>query len=138
MSRTFKFKLTGILALVLSISLALGILVSCVVVTQEPAQDDETEHRWPSPPDGSFVSVSVGWIHACGVRPDGSVVCWGYDGHGEASPAAGTFASVSAGTHHTCGVRMDGWVSCWGYGGHGQSRPPTGTFASVSEGGTHT
>ncbi len=128
MSSTFELKSIGVWVRVLSIALALGLLVSCVVPIQELIQDDESEHVWSSPPDGSFESVSVGWIHACGVRPDGSVVCWGYDGHGEASPAAGTFASVSAGTHHTCGVRRDGWISCWGYGGHGQSRPPTGTL----------
>ena len=135
MSRTFELKSIGVLVRIVSTALAFGLLVSCVAVTID--QDDETEHRWSSPPDGSFVSVSVGWIHACGVRTDGSVfagVRWAWRGQS----GGRHFASVSAGTHHTCGVRKDGWVSCWGYGGHGQSRPPTSTFASVSAGGPHT
>ena len=167
MSRTIESKPIRILVLLSSTTLALGILVSCVVLPQEPFQtgysvdcdtlatqpervdcwrrwyqsqgegqstdqDDETEHGEASLPTNTFASVSVGWIHACGVRTDGSVVCWGYDGHGEASPPSGTFSSVSAGTHHTCGVRTDGSVDCWGYDGHGQSSPPSGNLASVS------
>jgi len=31
----------------------------------------------PAPPPGAFTQISVGWIHVCGLRPDGSVVCWG-------------------------------------------------------------
>ena len=30
-----------------------------------------------TPPAGSFVSVSAGQDHTCGVRSDGSVACWG-------------------------------------------------------------
>ena len=30
------------------------------------------------PPEGAFISVSVGNTHSCGVRTDGSVACWGY------------------------------------------------------------
>ena len=36
-------------------------------------------------PSGSFTAVSAGHLHSCGVRTDGSVVCWG-DGSGRATP----------------------------------------------------
>ena len=65
-------------------------------------------------PAGEFISVSAGEHHTCGVRPDGSVACWGNDAYGKATPPKGEFSSVSAGRHHTCGVRTDGSVACWG------------------------
>ena len=73
-----------------------------------------------TPPDSRFISVSAGEFHTCGVRKDGSVVCWGDDQFGQASPAQGEFTSVSAGGGggggggHTCGVKTDGSVACWG------------------------
>ena len=70
-----------------------------------------------TPPEGEFASVSSGRGHICGVRADGSVICWGNDrGDGQATPPEGEFASVNAGGRHNCGVRMDGYgsLACWG------------------------
>ena len=53
-------------------------------------------------PAGSFVSVSAGWGHSCGVRADGSVACWGRDRSGQSSPPEGV-AHVRD---------RDGWVCC--------------------------
>ena len=53
----------------------------------------------------SFVSVSAGGLHTCGLKVDGSVVCWGDDSVGQSTPAAGVFNSVSAGLSHSCGVK---------------------------------
>ena len=85
-----------------------------------------------------FTSVSAGWLHTCGVMVDGSVVCWGYDGFGQATPPEGEFASVSAGDDHTCGVRTDGSVACWGDNEYGQATPSNGQFVSVSAEYAHT
>ena len=90
------------------------------------------------PTAGSFVSVSAGWSHTCGVRRDGSVACWGEDEHGQAAPLAGSFVSVSAGQWHTCGLRSDGSVACWGRDDDGQATPPAGSFDSVRAGQWHT
>ena len=90
------------------------------------------------PTAGSFVSVSAGYEHTCGVRSDGSVACWGYNGNGQATPPADSFDSVSGGGDHTCGVRSDGSVACWGLNSDGQATPPAGSFVSVSSGGFHT
>ena len=53
--------------------------------------------------------------HACAVRDDGAVVCWGLDHLGQASPPPGEFTSVSVGNNVSCGVRAGGEIECWGY-----------------------
>ena len=90
------------------------------------------------PTAGSFVSVSAGGGHTCGVRSDGSVACWGVNGFGAATPPVGSFDSVSAGGNHTCGVRSNGSVACWGLNSDGQATPPAGSFDFVSAGDSHT
>ena len=107
----------------------------------EPVQDiwecpdDERSGIWP--PEATFISVSVGTEHACGVRTTGEVGCWGLDNLGQSSPPPGRFRSVSAMANHNCGVRGEGAVECWGHDTHGQTHPPEGTFRSVSAGGAH-
>ena len=91
-----------------------------------------------TPPDGSFDSVSIGYMHTCGLKTDGSVACWGSNEFGQARRPTGIFKSISAGTWHNCGVKSNGSVACWGYNGEGQARPPGGSFSSVSAGGRHT
>jgi len=85
-----------------------------------------------------FRSVSPGGRHACGVRTDHTVSCWGRKGEGQATPPTGRFLSVSAGRYHTCGVNSKGAIACWGSNYYGQSTPPAGTFAFISAGGEHT
>ena len=90
------------------------------------------------PTASSFVSVSAGGYHTCGVRSNGSVACWGSNADGRATPPAGSFLSVSARHNHTCGLRSDGSVACWGDDFAGEATPPAGSFASVSAGWYHT
>ena len=74
--------------------------------------------------------------YSCGVRINGSVVCWGsytYD-YGRATPPDGEFVTVSTGSYHTCGVRLDGSVACWGDDSLGKATPPEGEFVTVSAG----
>ena len=85
-----------------------------------------------------LASVSAGREHSCGVKPDGSVICWGRNHQGQAAAPAGTFTSVSAGWEHTCGVRTDGSVACWGAIANGKANPPPGSFKAVSAGHEHT
>ncbi len=86
----------------------------------------DNPHGQASPPDGQFLSISIGAHHACGVSEDGSVACWGgedtYIGGGRDAvmPPGGTFRSVSVGgrpnngTHYSCGIGTDGSPVCWG------------------------
>jgi uncharacterized repeat protein (TIGR02543 family) len=84
------------------------------------------------------VSLDSGEYHTCGVRSDGTVVCWGYNDSGQATPPADRFTQVSAGRSHTCGLKSDGTVVCWGDNYSGQATPPASRFTQVSAGGAYT
>ena len=84
-----------------------------------------------------YLMVSAGWSYSCGLRSDGSVVCWGRDNVGQASAPGGSFTQVSAGGEHSCGLRSDGSVVCWGRDNVGQASAPGGSFTQVSAGGGH-
>jgi alpha-tubulin suppressor-like RCC1 family protein len=81
----------------------------------------------------TFVTVSTGFWHTCGVTTAGAAYCWGGDyvdgllGDGTYAGSSGTnyrtpvpvagglaFAAVSAGVYHTCGVTTSGAAYCWG------------------------
>lgn len=86
-----------------------------------------------------MTQVSAGRFHTCGIKMDGTAVCWGFNGYGQSSPPpGGTFKQVSAGGAHTCGIRTDDSLVCWGSDYHGQASPPAGTFKQVSAGYLHT
>src|SRR5690606_11157062 len=87
-----------------------------------------------------YLQMSVGQVHACALRPDGSIVCWGEGLNGQtAAPPGPWFAQVSAGFHHSCALYRTGQVTCWGeWVGNGQRftfgqsfAPPD--FASYTE-----
>ena len=70
-----------------------------------------------SPPSGTtFLSVSVGAYHSCGIRDtDFGVTCWGSNSFGETSlPSGVQYMQVSAGLYQTCAVAFDGSVHCSG------------------------
>jgi hypothetical protein len=97
-------------------------------------------------PPGPFKAVSVGEDHACGIRPDGSLVCWGNDVAGETAAPAGTFIAVSVGKSSSggyppcgicqgdfsCALRTNGTVTCWGNNDYQQTSAPTGTFLQIA------
>lgn len=71
--------------------------------------------------------------HACAVKTNGSVSCWGYNSSGQLGNGGTTntnvpvsvaggylFRQVSTGSSQTCGVTTDGAVSCWGANSYGQ------------------
>ncbi len=76
--------------------------------------------------------LSAGSEHTCGLKPDGSVHCWGANSSGQAQDQAGPFSQVSAGDAHTCGLRLDGSVDCWGSSAWVEDQP--GPFTQVSVG----
>ena len=111
-------------------------------------------------PSGAFLSVDSNVDRACGLRANGSVVCWGewtYEAYSareypdgtwinrEAKPPGGKFAKVAIGTGHgasrACGIRTNGTLVCWGDWGYWggttgdewtQVEPPSGTFVDVT------
>ncbi len=92
-------------------------------------------------PGGEFAAISSGYRHSCGLRPTGTVECWGDDQFGPFLAPAGQFAAVSAGASYSCGLRPAGTIECWGHqDGKGNPIPandvrlraPPGQFVSLS------
>ncbi|AKT39591.1 RCC1 domain-containing protein [Chondromyces crocatus] len=92
---------------------------------------------------GTATDLSLGAHHACVIRSDGQVKCWGHalhnqlglsdgknrgdlpGGMGDALPSvqlgSGRHATaISASSSHTCAVLDDGQLKCWGTGFEGQ------------------
>ena len=90
--------------------------------------DDSDIYPWDRDEDG--IDEGCGWLvsaggnHNCGVKTDGSIVCWGKNDDGQCDPPDGSFQPVSAGGEHTCGVKTDGSVACWGLNDDGQCDVP--------------
>jgi alpha-tubulin suppressor-like RCC1 family protein len=90
----------------------------------------------------SFLQVSAGLDHACGVTTDNRVYCWGYAQWGQlgngafggpeecnthpcssrplAVKGALRFRQVSAGYEHTCAITTEDRAYCWGRNENGQ------------------
>lgn len=90
----------------------------------------------PEPPAATrFSAVDAGGAHACGLRTDGTVSCWGDNSHGQTRAPDEEFSAVSAGLTHSCGLRTDGTITCWGGNQNLQSDAIDGQFTAVSAGG---
>jgi alpha-tubulin suppressor-like RCC1 family protein len=95
--------------------------------------------------DLHFVAVSAGGYHTCGLTGDGSIYCWGFDGHGELGDGPGLdrvstptlaqssarYVEVSAGQFHTCARTDEGDVYCWGRNDGGALGDGTSTNRGV-------
>ena len=96
-----------------------------------------------SPDPNAFTTVSAGGHHACGLRANGTVICWGNNYFSQRIAPEGPYSAISAGTFHTCGLRTDGTIECWGANTDheenfaGQADAPGGTFTAVTAGGEH-
>lgn len=95
----------------------------------------ETESHTPVAVAGglTFVSVTAGYWHACGVTSGGGAYCWGQNQYGALGDGSTTdrsvplavaggvsFTSLTGGGNHTCGLTSGGAAYCWGYNFLGQ------------------
>ena len=79
----------------------------------DPSVQPEDDNDSIKPPDGQFLAVAVGDEgHACGVRANGTIACWGNEAKTEHAPTEGGFIDVEAGWR-TCALRDDDSVICW-------------------------
>jgi formylglycine-generating enzyme len=105
--------------------------------------DDGTLTCWsagseqaPTPPAGAFTALSVRGPHACGIKIDQSIVCWG---RFPLLPPAGNFKSIAVGEgRHGCGIKSDGSTACWTIEGVVPLTPPGNVlFTEIATGGEH-
>jgi hypothetical protein len=88
--------------------------------------------------DEQVTHLAAGGAHACGIRRDGTVTCWGANHERQASAAAEAivrrpstrpgvgFVEVATGLDHTCVLTTDGRVACAGNGDTGALGTGTG------------
>lgn len=119
-----------------------------------------------SPPTLSFVSITAGQDHTCGLTASGDAYCWGSNSNGQLGAGdpdnarhetpllvsgGHRFRDISAGFLHTCALDAAWQAYCWGSNEYGQlgvgsrtgSFVPLAvsgglTFQSLSSGATHT
>jgi hypothetical protein len=119
-------------------------------VTLWEAYTEETVNRWylldkgpvvnsgtlPEIKPTVFSQVSAGEEHACAIKADGRLDCWGNNDSGQLDHPAGTFLQVSAGFSNTCGIRGDHSIACWGNNHDNlvSNRPSGNNFTQVSVG----
>ncbi len=79
------------------------------------------------PPVGQWQAVAAD-RHACGVRSDGELRCWGVEEGEDAVDLRvappGRYTAVDVGPRHACAVTTEGGVRCWGKGDNGELAPP--------------
>jgi hypothetical protein len=67
-----------------------------------------------TPPTGPFERISASSNHACGLRSDGSVACFGEDAVARLEAPAGTWTDIVSYSNATCLRSDDGQSACWG------------------------
>ena len=93
---------------------------------------------WGAPSIAPFKGVAVGGAHACGLRVDGSIACWGSNNHNQTDVPNGEYTAVAAGSGgHSCGLRTDGTITCWGNSGYRAADPPDGEYTALAAGWQH-
>lgn len=68
------------------------------------------------PNNYNFASVAVGNCHACAVRSNGTMYCWGLSANRRTRPPLPNtnWAAVSISGDNTCGLRSGGQIQCFG------------------------
>jgi len=90
-------------------------------------------------PQFTFIQVSAGYKHVCGVRSNGQIECWGSAINiwpaSEQAPS-GIALEVASGNEFSCALMENGSLSCWNFP-HSDS-PPSGTnWTHIAAGGGH-
>jgi len=96
----------------------------------------------------TIVAIAAGGSHACAVRVDGHVFCWGFNTNGQVgSPVANSIVgtatevnsttaltnvvAIAAGPSHSCALQVNGTAKCWGKDDVGQLGNSTSDFDTV-------
>lgn len=92
----------------------------------------------------TWLQITSGNLHSCGIQSDGSAWCWGGGWNGELGnganndefspvPVSGgyTWKQLSGGAGYTCGIKSDDTAWCWGANGLGELGDNTYTDSNV-------
>ena len=88
----------------------------------------------PSP----FIAVSAGYDHACAIRENGALECWGFTNGEQIDTPEGSFTAVSVGFRHNCAIHDTGDLECWGSNISWLITVPRGSYRTISAGFEHT
>ncbi|MBR9683709.1 hypothetical protein GOV03_04180, partial [Candidatus Woesearchaeota archaeon] len=95
--------------------------------------DEVTIEAWFKLSQKNITNLSMGQIFSCALTDNGSVYCWGYNGHGQIGQGyAGVpiplpkkvlglsnVVQMDTGYYHSCAIVQNGSVLCWGYNAYG-------------------
>ena len=90
-----------------------------------------------APADVAFTQITTGKNHACGLRENGAILCWGHDYGNLDAPAQTDFRQISAGLNFSCALRQNAAIACWGDNSYRQADPPQGSFSEIATGARH-
>lgn len=68
-----------------------------------------------SPPDGVYRDIVAGKNHACGVKEDGRLTCWGPGENDNDEFPSGRVISIDANKEGWCAILESGEPYCWGW-----------------------
>jgi alpha-tubulin suppressor-like RCC1 family protein len=103
----------------------------------QTGRDGNNEEAVPTQVNGlgdNIVGLVAGGAHTCGIKTDGSVLCWGDNQYGQlgdntaitsVSPKrvvglSAPVVAMSAGKSHTCAILQTSELVCWGLNSAGQ------------------
>ena len=91
-----------------------------------------------TPTGVQFLDIRKGNSHACGIKTDQNIICWGANVTNLLDAPPGEFVALTAGGTHSCALRHNGTAECWGDNSFGQLAAPPNQFKEISAGSTST
>jgi hypothetical protein len=91
----------------------------------------------------NVTSIAAGLEYSVALKPDGTVVAWGWNDYGQTNVPAGlsnvTAIAASATSAHTLALKNDGTVTAWGADWSGQANVPAGlsNVVAIAAGSEH-
>ncbi len=89
-----------------------------------------------SAPNSTMQKLAVGNTHACAIKLDGTLTCWGTPAM--TVPTGNTYTAIDSGSNYSCAQKSDGKISCWGSGSTNLGMDVNTSYDRFSSGFAHT